>query len=296
MVEAVIVSHNSCHILKECVTAALAQTIPFSKIYVLENGDCSGECLGDIINQCFFQVLPENNGFGAAVNFALSRSTSDFVVTLNPDVTLSNDWVEKTIRIAESTPKAAAVSSIAFSSLEGVIDGFGDVVSWPGFHWRRSHGAPRFIEKLLPSLRKTDSVCAGYALYRTEALRSVGGFFEPLFLYSEDVELALRLQSEGWIALVTQETCAIHLGGKSSGRFDLGIRKIKLRNLTFVSYITGGGLRRRLLRLVFGSRLHLNELLDSDHSKELIQNYYSRPLNLKIRGRMPWRLVPGRRN
>lgn len=291
MVEAVIVSHNSCHVLAKCVSSTLLQTRPFSNIYVLENGQCSGECLGELASECNFQTLDENRGFGAAVNEAVNASTNDFIVTLNPDVVLENDWVEKTIRIAEHDSRVGAVSSVALSSSTGHIDGFGDVMSWPGFHWRRLHGAPIYLKKFLPKSRRTDSVCAGYALYRLEAIRSVGGFFEPLFLYSEDVEIGLRLRSAKWDAVVTSETHARHLGGRSSKHTDIDINHFQKRNLAFMLYILGGRFRRKLIESFLGERLNLNELIASDAAQELIENHYKQRTPSAIRARFPWRFL-----
>jgi GT2 family glycosyltransferase len=62
------------------------------------------------------------------------------------------------------------------------------------------------------------SACAGAALYRREAFLGVGGFDERFFAYLEDVDLGLRLRSEGWTCRYEPRAVARHAGGGTSSK------------------------------------------------------------------------------
>ncbi len=74
-------------------------------------------------------------------------------------------------------------------------DGDGDVVHVSGLIWRDGHGRSGAEHSTAP--REVFSSCAS-ALYRREALQSVGGFDEDFFCYAEDVDLGFRLRLKGY--------------------------------------------------------------------------------------------------
>ncbi len=54
--------------------------------------------------------------------------------------------------------------------------------------------------------------------YRRSALDQVGGLGERIFLYQEDLDLALRLCAAGWSSVLASDARAIHLGSRTAGR------------------------------------------------------------------------------
>jgi GT2 family glycosyltransferase len=59
-------------------------------------------------------------------------------------------------------------------------------------------------------------VPGAYSIIRREALEQVGFFDPAFFLYSEEVDLCLRIQSAGWKIMYWPEIVVIHIGGESS--------------------------------------------------------------------------------
>jgi N-acetylglucosaminyl-diphospho-decaprenol L-rhamnosyltransferase len=55
------------------------------------------------------------------------------------------------------------------------------------------------------------------AAYRRSALEDVGLFDERIFIYYEDVELALRLRAAGWRCAVAPKAICVHLGSATLG-------------------------------------------------------------------------------
>jgi hypothetical protein len=75
--------------------------------------------------------------------------------------------------------------------------------------------------------------CAGAALYRREAVLSVGGFDERFFAYLEDVDLAMRLRLAGWSCRY-EPAVALHAGEGSSHQLSGGHRHYVARNTILV--------------------------------------------------------------
>jgi GT2 family glycosyltransferase len=272
----------------------LSQSQRFDEVLVLENGDCRGECVSHLLDEVSFVRLRDNFGFGQAVNEGFARTTGTFVTTLNPDVVLSRDWLATITRLAKSRPKVGSFSSVAFDE-KGRVDGFGDLIAWPGFHWRRLHAAPAKVLEIYPKVTSADSVCAGYATYRREAFLEVGGFFEPFFLYSEDVELGLRLKKKGWGVALTRETSVRHLGGQSSSIRPAGIAQIQARNLMALIYLTRSRTVRALLNPMFSvlgkPGREFARLASTGGFQVHAKTWYASATRLPFRPRFPWRLT-----
>jgi GT2 family glycosyltransferase len=83
------------------------------------------------------------------------------------------------------------------------------------------HGEPaKVAETAAPPLGPT----GGAALYRRQAFEAIGGFDERIFLYYEDLDLALRLAAQGGLCRLAPEARALHaysasLGAASAGKY-----------------------------------------------------------------------------
>jgi len=58
----------------------------------------------------------------------------------------------------------------------------------------------------------------GGGAYRRTAWEDAGGMDERIFLYQEDLDLALRLRQSGWQAAIALDAVGVHLGSATSQR------------------------------------------------------------------------------
>ncbi len=91
------------------------------------------------------------------------------------------------------------------------------------------------------SARKVPCITAALSLFRTDALRSVGGFDERIFMYFEDIDLSLRLRAGGMDLLLQPEAEGIHMMGASSRR--KAALRWELRSSAYLTrkYLGGAG-------------------------------------------------------
>ena len=158
-----------------------------------------------------------NKGFAAANNQAILLSDdTEYVALLNPDAFPEADWLGRLMEAAGKYPEYVAFASRQLMDRDAaILDGEGDVVHASGLVWRDGHGKKDGGENLTP--REVFSPCAAAALYRRDALCSVGGFDEDFFCYVEDVDLGFRLRLKGYRCLLIPAAVVHHIGSATTG-------------------------------------------------------------------------------
>jgi GT2 family glycosyltransferase len=164
--------------------------------------------------------IGHNIGFGPALNRAVAEFPADPAILLNNDVECEPRFVEALLdSLGEGVQSVAAV--LAQEHAPDLIDSAGVVADRTLMGFDYLHGEPLEAAKSAPDpLGPT----GGAALYRREAFEAVGGFDERIFLYYEDLDLALRMAGAGASCRLAPEARALHaysasLGAKSGEKF-----------------------------------------------------------------------------
>lgn len=159
----------------------------------------------------------ENIGFAAGNNLGIANTDTEFIALLNPDAFPKPDWLENLLTVAEANPQCAAFGSVQLlDENPEILDGIGDNYHPSGIFRREGHGWRRDEYGGLQP-REIFSPCAAAALYRREALETIGGFDEDFFCYGEDVDLGFRLRLAGWKSMLVPDAVVRHVGSASSG-------------------------------------------------------------------------------
>ncbi len=209
----VIVAYKSSATLPQCLAALVAQDYRKFRVVLVDNapgenpggpGEASGLDLTYIAN-------PENVGFAGAMAQVLAQTHEEFLVALNPDAFPHPGWLSHFVGAADRYPGFAALGSVQLKAGEpDALDGFGDhLLAW-GLAWRG-----RTLPDEPADVYESFGVCAAAALYRTEALKAVGGFDERFFCFYEDVDAAFRLRLTGYRCGVVRDAVVNHVGGAS---------------------------------------------------------------------------------
>lgn len=216
-VTVVIVNWNGGAMLSRCLDHLLQQTLPPTRILVIDNGSSDGSI--DNIKQSSVvdvRLLGANLGFAAANNRALLACDSDYIALLNPDAFPNADWLERMLAAARLNPDVSAFSSLQLcDDHPDHVDGAGDNYHLSGLARRNCHGRP-VVQVDLKS-EPIFSPCAAAALYRRQAMLDVGGFDEDFFCYVEDVDLGFRLRLAGHKAMYVHDAVVRHVGSASTG-------------------------------------------------------------------------------
>jgi N-acetylglucosaminyl-diphospho-decaprenol L-rhamnosyltransferase len=157
--------------------------------------------------------LGENLGFGRAINRAVAEVPGDPVILLNNDAVPEPRFVEALLEgLGDGVDSVAGV--LLQERAPELIDSAGVVSDRTLMGFDYLHGEPAEVaEKATDPLGPT----GGAALYRRQAFERVGGFDERIFLYYEDLDLALRLAARGGRCRLAPEARALHAYSASLG-------------------------------------------------------------------------------
>jgi N-acetylglucosaminyl-diphospho-decaprenol L-rhamnosyltransferase len=190
------------------------QTVP-ADVVVVDNGssDDSVELARRELPEAKVLELGENLGFGPALNRAVAAHPADAVILLNNDAEPEPRFVEALLDgLGEGVDSVAGV--LTQERAPELIDSAGVVADTTLMGFDYLHGEPVGVAGSAPDpLGPT----GGAGLYRRQAFEAVGGFDERIFLYYEDLDLALRLAAAGGHCRLAPEAGALHAYSASLG-------------------------------------------------------------------------------
>lgn len=201
---------------------ALERQEPKPRVVVVDN---SADGLGEELVRNRFHwaqsvVFGENLGFGAALNRGVREMPGDPIVFLNDDVTVEPGFIAGLTEAL--APGVGMVAGVLLSEADpGRIDSAGVVADRTLLGFDYLNGEP---VEALESAGDPLGPTGGAALYRRSAFEQVGGFDEGIFLYYEDLDLALRMAARGGRCRLAGGARALHaysasLGAASAEKF-----------------------------------------------------------------------------
>jgi GT2 family glycosyltransferase len=256
LVSVTIVTYNSARFIRRCLESVVGQLYEPTEIIVVDNAstDETGEILQHFEGR--FQVVynEENIGFAAAQNQAIAHSSGDWVLTLNPDVLLSPDFLSRLLSTAAKDPRAGTVCGKLL-----LADSRFRIEDRP-----RMDSTGMFFT---PTLRHMDRGCmevdlghyrdyeyvfgatAAAACYRREMIDDISvddEFFDSAFFtYREDADVAWRAQLLGWRCIFNPWATACHVrtlrpGMRNQMPAEINMHSVKNRFLMRFKNITSG--------------------------------------------------------
>jgi N-acetylglucosaminyl-diphospho-decaprenol L-rhamnosyltransferase len=184
-------------------------------VVVADNGSSDGslELLHEEFPEVAVLALGRNLGFGPALNRAVAEHRADPLILLNDDAEADPRFVEALLDAAAEGVQSVAGVMLQERSPE-LIDSAGVVADSTLMGFDYLHGEPLAAAATAPDpLGPT----GGAALYDRAAFEAVGGFDERIFLYYEDLDLALRLAAAGGRCRLAGGATAVHAYSASLG-------------------------------------------------------------------------------
>jgi GT2 family glycosyltransferase len=206
--------HNGFERLERALLSLREQTRPVG-VVVVDNGSSDGspELLRERFPDVGLVELEQNLGFGPALNRAIAERPADPVLLLNNDVECEPRFVEAMLEAAGGGAEMVA-GVLLQEAAPQLIDSAGVVADCTLMGFDHLHGKPlSALDGAVPPLGPT----GGAALYRLDAFNAAGGFDQRIFLYYEDLDLALRLRAGGGRCALAAGARAIHAYSASSG-------------------------------------------------------------------------------
>jgi GT2 family glycosyltransferase len=184
-------------------------------VVVVDNGSSDGtaETVRGEFPEATLVELGRNLGFGPALNRAVAEHPGDPVILLNNDAEAEPRFVEALLDAASGGAECVA-GVLTQGARPGLIDSAGVVADRTLMGFDHLHGEP--VEAAAGAADPLGPT-GGAALYRLDAFRAAGGFDERIFLYYEDLDLALRIRAAGGTCRLAAEARALHAYSASLG-------------------------------------------------------------------------------
>ena len=213
-IDVVIPTHGGWELTRSCLEHLQRQTRTHTVI-VADNASTDGtpERLRSAFPDARLVELDGNRGFAIACNRGARAGDGEVVVLLNNDVDCPPDFLEHLVAPLLDDDRIGSVTAVLVRPDGAAIDSVGLTadVTLAGF--------PRLRGRPVGEARSARPVLTGPAgaagAYRRTAWEQVGGLDEGVFMYGEDLELALRLQAAGWATALAADAVAVHLGSAS---------------------------------------------------------------------------------
>lgn len=219
-VSIVIVTWNAARYMEGCLKSIKEQSFKDWEVIVVDNGSTDDTL--NIVKGLFPQAKiirnKENLGFCKANNQGISVAQGDFIFTLNSDIILDKDFIEKIVKASKGLPENIGMLGGKMARMDGkTIDSAGLILSKTRRFYDR--GGDEADWKQYDDNAEVFGICAGAAFYKRKMLEEIrinGNYFDnDFFFLGEDFDIAWRAQLYGWKAFYIPEAQCLHLRGSS---------------------------------------------------------------------------------
>lgn len=232
----IIPNYNGIKYLEACLSSLESQAHKFDTI-VVDNG--SQDESVSYIKEHFPKVTViesgKNEGFSGAVNRGIRAAKTPYVLLLNNDTVVLDDFVKNLERAMDERKGYFGIQAkmLMLSSPE-LMDDAGDLYS--AFGWAFAIGKGKRQEKY-NTFYNVFAPCAGAAVYNREIMDKIGGFDEEHFAYLEDIDVAYRARIYGYKSGFCPDAMVYHAGSGSSGsRYNEFKTRLAARNSVYLIY------------------------------------------------------------
>lgn len=217
-VSILIVSFNTCDLLKDCLSSVLAISYDPFEVIVVDNGSTDGsvEMVTEQFPQVRLMALTENTGFVGGNMLAYGESRGKYVCFLNSDTTVSKNFLDELVGFLEAnTGVACAEPKILWMRDTSRIDSIGDYLTWTGMLYHRGYLA---LDEGWETPFPIFSAKGACMLFRRSVLDKIGVFDENYFAYFEETDLCWRAWLAGYAVYFVPSATVTHLlAGSSRG-------------------------------------------------------------------------------
>jgi len=215
-IDVVIPVHGGWEHTERCLRHLQAQTAPHT--VVLVDNASPDDTLARVAAFPHVHVVAmgENAGFSRAVNAGVAAGDGAIVVALNNDVDCEPRMLER-LAAAFDDPAVGSAAPLLLRPGGRALDAFGIAVDPTLAGFVRLHGRPLSAaddDHAAPPLLGPYGAAAAY---RRSVYERLGGLDERIFMYGEELDLALRLSAAGWRCAAVPEARGVHVGGATSG-------------------------------------------------------------------------------
>lgn len=231
----VIVEYFSDEHLFACIDSLNQQSHRAEKIVVVLNGYKSEA--RQKIESNYKEVLlidPKANlGYSKAANLGIANTSSEIVLTLNPDAYLEKDSALNACQYFADDPKVGTIGPRIYETGGEIYPSarnepelkvaIGHALLGSIFPKNKFTKQYKNLE-VDPEISREVDWLSGAAIYiRRQALNEIGGWDEDYFMYCEDIDLGRKMRINRWKNVYLPSSEATHAQGISTGKTPISL-------------------------------------------------------------------------
>lgn len=236
-VSVVIPNFNGIAFLDSVLASLEGQTLSNFEVILVDNGSTDGSCSFVTANYPWVHLieLSENFGFCGAVNAGIRAAKAPYVLLLNNDTEVKEDFVEEMLAAIRRHKNAFSCGArmVQYHDRDR-LDDVGNYYCALGWAFARGRGEDIHAYE---TEDKIFSACAGAAIYRKKIIEKIGYFDEEHFAYLEDTDIGYRARIYGYENWYAPKAIVYHVGSGTSGsRYNQFKTRYSSRNNIYLIY------------------------------------------------------------
>ncbi len=247
----IIVNYNVKYFLEVCLHSVFRAAAGIdAEVIVVDNNSEDDSC--KMVREHFPSAIlienTDNKGFSKANNQGVAIAKGEYILFLNPDTVMPEDFLAKTLAYMDAHPEAGALgprlidgkgqfapdSKKSFPSLSvAIFKTTGINKLFPASSYFNKYYAVHVGERQTAAVDVLSGCCM---LVRKSAMDTAGGpFDEDYFMYCEDVDLSYRIEKAGYKNIYYPEVDLIHYKGESTRKMTLSY--VRIFNEALVTFV-----------------------------------------------------------
>ena len=214
----IIINWNGKKDTLECLESIKNNDYPNYEVVIIDNGSKERFQVSDSKIKVIYNK--ENLGFSGGNNVGIKyalKNKAGYILLLNNDTIVSNNFLSKIIKIAERDNKIGMIGpKIYFPNSKKIWFAGGKI------NWLYNKGIMRGYDEIdngqydKPETQKTDYITGCCLLIKRDVVEKISLMPEEYFLYYEDTDWSLRARQIGYKCIFVPSAIIWHKGSKSS--------------------------------------------------------------------------------
>jgi N-acetylglucosaminyl-diphospho-decaprenol L-rhamnosyltransferase len=188
----VLVNHNGAACLPRALTALARNTRASAECIVVDSGSSDDSWLGAERHWHRARVIrhEQNIGFCAGCNRGASAAEAPLVAFVNFDGEVEPDW-DVPLRSMLEDPRISIGGGMLVDPSGTIVEALGLAIAPNLATYGLSEAMAR--EQVVDSQIDVAAVSGALMMVRREEFLAAGGFYEPIWMYGEEADLAMRM-------------------------------------------------------------------------------------------------------
>jgi GT2 family glycosyltransferase len=237
-----ILNWNGVHFLRQFLPSVVQHSRSFADIYVIDNASTDESIAFLAAEYPEIAVIPlsHNFGFAGGYNRGLMGLSHEYVILLNSDVEVTNNWIQPVVQWMDQNPDMAAcqpkILDYHNKHLFEYAGGAGGFMDKDGFAFCAGRIFFEFEEDR-GQFNSNEEVfwASGAAMFvRLANWQDVGGLDEDFFAHMEEIDLCWRFKNRGLKIGACRESTVFHYGGGTLDRQSTFKTYLNFRNSLYL--------------------------------------------------------------